>query len=64
MKTAGGDASAEGLFAADAKSIDFDLKGTVACNSSFGFIIVEERGSRKQNYTGWGTRSARASFPG
>ncbi len=48
MKTAGGDESAEGLFAADAKSIDFDLKGTIAGNSSFGFIIVEERGSRKQ----------------
>ncbi len=48
MKTAGGDESAEGLFTADSKSIDFDLKGTVACNSSFGFIIVEERGSRKQ----------------
>ena len=24
------------------------MKGTVACNSSFGFIVVEERGSHKQ----------------
>jgi len=24
------------------------LKGTVACNASFGFIVVEERGSHKQ----------------
>jgi general secretion pathway protein C len=48
LKTAGGNESAEGLLDSDQKNTDFDLKGTVACNSSFGFIIVEERVNRKQ----------------
>jgi hypothetical protein len=30
-----------GLFDSDQKITDFDLKGTVACNSSFGFIFIE-----------------------
>jgi len=37
-----------GLFDGDQKNMDFELKGTVAYNSSFGFIVIEERGSRKQ----------------
>ncbi|MGD0278789.1 MAG: PDZ domain-containing protein [Smithella sp.] len=45
LKPAGGSG---GLFDSDQKTTDFDLKGTVACNSSFGFIVVEERSSHKQ----------------
>jgi general secretion pathway protein C len=37
-----------GLFDSDQKITDFDLKGTVACNSSFGFIFIEERDTHKQ----------------
>ncbi|MFZ1981564.1 MAG: PDZ domain-containing protein [Smithella sp.] len=48
LKPAGGNQSEGGLFDSDQKTTDFDLKGTVACNSSFGFIVVEERGSHKQ----------------
>jgi len=48
LRTAGGSESEDGPFDADQKSMDFDLKGTVAISSSFGFIIVEERGSKKQ----------------
>jgi general secretion pathway protein C len=29
---------------------DFDLKGTVVCNSSFGFIFIEKRNSKKQKF--------------
>lgn len=43
-----GDKSDGGLFDSDQRAPDFDLKGTVAGGASFGFIIVEERGSRKQ----------------
>jgi general secretion pathway protein C len=32
----------------DNKTANFDLKGTVACSSSFGYIFVEEHGSNKQ----------------
>lgn len=46
LKPAGGNES--GVFDSDQKNADFDLKGTVACNSSFGFIVLEERGTRKQ----------------
>jgi general secretion pathway protein C len=48
LKPAGGNQSEGGLFDSDQKTTDFDLKGTVACNASFGFIVVEERGSHKQ----------------
>jgi general secretion pathway protein C len=48
LKPAGGNQSDGGLFDSDQKTTDFDLKGTVACNSSFGFIVVEERGNHKQ----------------
>jgi len=48
LKPAGGNQSEGGLFDSDQKTPDFDLKGTVACNSSFGFIVIEERSSRKQ----------------
>lgn len=48
LKPAGGNQSEGGLFDSDQKAPDFDLKGTVACNSSFGFIVIEERSSRKQ----------------
>jgi general secretion pathway protein C len=37
-----------GFFDSDQKITDFDLKGTVACNSSFGFIFIEERDTHKQ----------------
>jgi general secretion pathway protein C len=47
LKEAGGN-DAGGIFDSEQKAPDFDLKGTVACNSSFGFIIVEERENRKQ----------------
>ena len=43
------DKQSEGeLFDTDQKTTDFDLKGTVAGNSSFGFIFIEERDSHKQ----------------
>jgi general secretion pathway protein C len=43
------DKESEGvLFDSDQKMTDFELKGTVACNSSFGFIFIEERDSHKQ----------------
>ena len=43
------DKQSEGrLFDSDQKTTDFDLKGTVACNSSFGFVFIEERDSHKQ----------------
>jgi general secretion pathway protein C len=48
LRTAGGSESADGPFDTDQKSMDFDLKGTIAISSSSGFIIVEERGSKKQ----------------
>jgi general secretion pathway protein C len=47
LKEAGGN-EAGGIFDSGQKTADFDLKGTVACNSSFGFIIVEERENHKQ----------------
>jgi general secretion pathway protein C len=37
-----------GLFDSNQRITDFDLKGTVACNSSFGFIFIEERDTHKQ----------------
>jgi general secretion pathway protein C len=37
-----------GIFDSDQKFLDIDLKGTVACNDSFGFIFIEERGNHKQ----------------
>jgi len=37
-----------GLLDSDEKFMDIDLKGTVACNSSFGFIFIEERDTHKQ----------------
>lgn len=48
MKTAGGNESELGLADSGQTMADFDLKGTVAGASSFGFIVVEERGSKKQ----------------
>jgi general secretion pathway protein C len=37
-----------GLLDSDEKFMDIDLKGTVACNSSFGYIFIEERDTHKQ----------------
>ena len=48
LKPAGGNQSDGGLFDSDQRAPDFDLKGTVAGGTSFGFIVTEERGSRKQ----------------
>lgn len=47
LKEAGGNEGG-GIFDSDQKAADFDLRGTVACNSSVGFIFIEERGSKKQ----------------
>ncbi|MDM7985942.1 MAG: PDZ domain-containing protein [Smithella sp.] len=35
-------------FGPEQKTVNVDLKGTVACNDSFGYIFVEEQGSKKQ----------------
>jgi general secretion pathway protein C len=48
MKTAGGDESEQGLSDSGQAMADLDLKGTVAGASPFGFIVVEERASKKQ----------------
>jgi general secretion pathway protein C len=48
LKTIGDKQLDSGLFDSDQKNMDFDLKGTVAYNSSFGFIVIEERGNHKQ----------------
>lgn len=48
LKTIGDKQLDGGLFDSDQKNTDFDLKGTVAYNSSFGFIVIEERGNHKQ----------------
>ncbi len=37
-----------GVFASSQEVTSFDLKGTVAGGSSFGFIVIEERGKNKQ----------------
>jgi general secretion pathway protein C len=37
-----------GLINSDENFMNIDLKGTVACDSSFGFIFIEERDSHKQ----------------
>jgi hypothetical protein len=37
-----------GLLDSNENFMNIDLKGTVACNSSFGFIFIEERDSHKQ----------------
>jgi general secretion pathway protein C len=47
LKEAGGNEGG-GVFDSEQKAADFDLRGTVACNSSVGFIFIEERGSKKQ----------------
>jgi general secretion pathway protein C len=39
-----------GLPASEERFTDFDLKGTVACNSSFGYIFIEKRDSKKQRF--------------
>ncbi len=44
-----GDKQLDGeLFDSDQKNMDFDLKGTVAYNSSLGFVVIEERSNHKQ----------------
>ncbi len=48
LKELKGSASEGGIFDSEQKAVDFDLKGTVACNSSYGFIFIEERSSKKQ----------------
>ncbi|MCX5848768.1 MAG: PDZ domain-containing protein [Deltaproteobacteria bacterium] len=48
LKAVSDNLSEGGLLDSDQKFMDIDLKGTVACNSSFGFIFIEERGSHKQ----------------
>lgn len=48
LKTVGEKQLEGGLFDSDEKNMDFELKGTVACNPSCGFIVIEERASHKQ----------------
>jgi general secretion pathway protein C len=48
MKEAGGNEAEGSIFDSDQKAANFDLRGTVACNSSFGYIFIEERDSKKQ----------------
>ncbi len=48
MKAVSDKQSEGGLFDSNQRITDFDLKGTVACNSSFGFIFIEERDTHKQ----------------
>jgi general secretion pathway protein C len=48
LKTIGDKQLDGGLFDSDQKNMDFDLKGTVAYNSSFGFVVIEERSNHKQ----------------
>lgn len=47
LKEAAG-SEGEGIFDSEQKSSNFDLKGTVAYNTSFGYIFIEEHGSKKQ----------------
>ena len=49
LKTAPGNQGGE-FTDSDQRGADFDLKGTVASNSSFGFIVVEERGGKQKLY--------------
>ena len=48
MKAVSDKQSEGGLFDSNQRITDFELKGTVACNSSFGFIFIEERDTHKQ----------------
>jgi len=48
MKSVGGNDASGGIFDSDQNNTNFDLKGTVACNASFGFAVLEERGTNKQ----------------
>jgi general secretion pathway protein C len=48
LKSVGDKQLEGGLFDADQKNMDFELKGTVAFNTSSGFIVIEERGNHKQ----------------
>jgi len=56
LKTVGDKQLEGGLFDADQKNMDFELKGTVACNTSSGFIVIEERGNHKQKLYRLGDR--------
>ena len=47
-RAAGDNQPGEPVAGSDDKFMDLDLKGTVACNDSFGYIFVEERASHKQ----------------
>lgn len=49
LKTVAGNES-EGLFDSDQKAMDLDLKGTVACDASFGFAVIEEAGKKQKLY--------------
>lgn len=58
-----GDKQLEGrLFDADQKNMDFELKGTVAFDTSSGFIVIEERGSHKQKLYRLGDRIGSAKL--
>jgi len=46
MRETGG--AGGGVFAAGEEIAEFDLKGTIAGTGSFGYIIIEERASKKQ----------------
>ncbi len=42
------DKSAEGFFSTGEKYTEFNLKGTIAADNDFGFIVIEEKGGGKQ----------------
>ncbi|KUG24426.1 hypothetical protein ASZ90_005756 [hydrocarbon metagenome] len=62
LKTVGDKQLEGGLFDADQKNMDFELKGTVAFNTSSGFIVIEERGNHKQKLYRLGDRIGSAKL--
>jgi general secretion pathway protein C len=48
LKAAGEKQLGGGLFASGPEASNFELKGTVAGDTSFGFAVMEERGTNKQ----------------
>lgn len=56
LKSVGDKQLEGGLFDADQKNMDFELKGTVAFDTSSGFIVIEERGNHKQKLYRLGDR--------
>jgi general secretion pathway protein C len=49
LKTAGEKQLSGGFFGSGPEATAFELKGTIAGDSSFGFAVIEEKGKNKQN---------------